>query len=77
MYLMLRDLLPSRETPVRTSCTRSFVQKSILGKYKEEGNELKKGALLAPKSDSEKALMLSVSRFNGVVENAFEGESTA
>ena len=46
--------------------------KSILGKYKEEGNELKKGALLAPKSDSEKALMLSVSRFNGVVENAFE-----
>ena len=46
--------------------------KSILGKYKEEGNELKKGALLAPKSDSEKALMLSASRFNGVVENAFE-----
>ena len=46
--------------------------KSILGKYKEEGNELKKGALLAPKSDSEKALMLSVSRFNGVVENSFE-----
>jgi len=46
--------------------------KSILGKYKEEGNELKKGALLAAKSDSEKALMLSVSRFNGVVENAFE-----
>ena len=46
--------------------------KSILGKYKEEGNELKKGARLAPKSDSEKALMLSVSRFNGVVENAFE-----
>ena len=44
--------------------------KSILGKYKEEGNELKKGALLAPKSDSEKALMLSVSRFNGVVEKA-------
>lgn len=26
MYSMLRDLLPSRETPVRTSCTRSFVQ---------------------------------------------------
>lgn len=46
--------------------------KSILERYAKEGGELKKGEILAPIGESEKSLMLAVSRFNGVVENAFE-----
>lgn len=46
--------------------------KSIINRYKESGKEVEKGKLLAPASASEKALMLVLSRFNTVVENAFD-----
>lgn len=46
--------------------------KSILGRYAAEGKTLPEGALLAPVSESEKALFLVLSRFNAMMENAFE-----
>lgn len=45
--------------------------KSILNRYQEEGGDLKKGALLAPTCESEKALMLELTNFAGAVEGAF------
>ncbi len=46
--------------------------KSILNKYKEAGNGLEGISIRPAVSDSEKALMLELSKFNGVMENAFE-----
>lgn len=46
--------------------------KSILSRYAQEGNELKKGVMLPAAGESEKSLMLSVAAFNGMMENAFE-----
>ena len=46
--------------------------KSILNRYTEEGNDVKDAALKAPISQSEKDLMLEVSKFNSVIVNAFE-----
>jgi len=46
--------------------------KSILNRYEEEGGDCTKGCMKGAVSDSEKALMLALSGFNGVVENAFE-----
>lgn len=46
--------------------------KSILGRYAQEGNTLKKGVMLPAAGESEKSLMLSVAGFNGMMENAFE-----
>lgn len=46
--------------------------KSILGRYSAEGGAVKKPAIRAAASDSEKALMLELSRLNAVMENAFE-----
>ncbi len=46
--------------------------KSILNRYVQEGGSLLSGKLLAPVNDSEKALMLLLSRFGATVENAFE-----
>ena len=46
--------------------------KSILNKYQAAGGSAAEGSILAAANDSEKALMLELSRFNGVMENAFE-----
>ncbi|MDO4344656.1 MAG: arginine--tRNA ligase [Eubacteriales bacterium] len=46
--------------------------KSILNKYKAAGGVESKGGILAAANDSEKALMLEISRFNSVMETAFE-----
>lgn len=46
--------------------------KSILNKYQAAGGSAAAGSMLAAANDSEKALMLELSRFNGVMENAFE-----
>lgn len=46
--------------------------KSILHKYDQEVGLSKEAGILPPHSDSEKALMLDISRFNGVIINAFE-----
>ncbi|MDD6066475.1 MAG: arginine--tRNA ligase [Firmicutes bacterium] len=46
--------------------------KSILARYTAEGGSLEQIRIHAPVSGSEKALMLAVSRFNAVMENAFE-----
>ena len=46
--------------------------KSILKKYQEEGGNAD-GAKIQPcENESEKALMLELTKFNGVMENAFE-----
>ncbi len=46
--------------------------KSILKKYQAEKNLPPQAKILAAHSDSEKALMLELCKFNGVMENAFE-----
>ena len=46
--------------------------KSILNKYKEAGKEAGKEAILPAHSESEKALMLELTRFNAMMENAYE-----
>ena len=46
--------------------------KSILNKYQAGGGTLEGYAIGKPASESEKALMLILSRFNSVMENAFE-----
>jgi arginyl-tRNA synthetase len=46
--------------------------KSILNKYQAGGGKLGTHAIGRPESGSEKALMLELSRFNSVMENAFE-----
>ena len=46
--------------------------KSILNKYQAGGGKLEGYAIGKPASESEKALMLVLSRFNSVMENAFE-----
>ena len=46
--------------------------KSILKKYAETGKSVDGKALQPSHSDSEKALMLELAKFNGVMENAFE-----
>lgn len=46
--------------------------KSILAKYKETKAEPVKGIVKAAVSDSEKALMLELTKFNTVIENAYE-----
>ena len=47
-------------------------EKSILNKYKEQGGNVEDITLLPATSDSEKALMLEVAKYNEVLENAFE-----
>ena len=46
--------------------------KSILNKYKEAGKEAGTAAILPAHSESEKALMLELTRFNAMMENAYE-----
>lgn len=46
--------------------------KSILNKYKEQGGSLASAVLREAESDSEKALMLELTRFNAMMENAYE-----
>lgn len=46
--------------------------KSILNKYRAAGKEPEKGTILGAANASEKSLMLELSRFNSVMENAFE-----
>ena len=46
--------------------------KSILNRYMEEGNDVATVVLKAPVSSSQKELMLEVSKFNGVIVNAFD-----
>lgn len=46
--------------------------KSILNKYKEQGGSLAAAVLREAESDSEKALMLELTRFNAMMENAYE-----
>lgn len=46
--------------------------KSILNKYQAEGKTAGESVISRPVSESEKALMLELTRFNGVIENAFE-----
>ena len=46
--------------------------KSILNKYREAGLDAKDAKILSARSESEKALMLEISKFNSVMENAFE-----
>ncbi len=46
--------------------------KSILKKYKESGAALREVSILPARSQSEKELMLELSKFNGILENAFE-----
>lgn len=46
--------------------------KSIMNKYAESGNSLEGCELLAQANPSEKALMLEVSKFNEVIENAYK-----
>ena len=46
--------------------------KSILNKYKEQGGSLESAVLKEAVSESEKALMLQLTKFSAMVENAFE-----
>ena len=46
--------------------------KSILNKYRENGGQTQDCVIRPAQSASEKALMLQLARFNGVMENAFE-----
>ena len=46
--------------------------KSILNKYKESGKSLENLVITGARSDSEKALMLEVTKYNAVIENAYE-----
>lgn len=46
--------------------------KSILARYQAEGGSLEGITIQTPNSESEKALMLALSKFNAVMENAFE-----
>ena len=46
--------------------------KSILNKYKEAGKDAGTAAILPAHSESEKALMLELTRFNAMMENAYE-----
>lgn len=46
--------------------------KSILNKYKEAEKNADAAEILAAHSDSEKALMLEIAKFNAMMENAFE-----
>ncbi len=46
--------------------------KSILKKYQAEKTLLEGAGILPARSDSEKALMLEISKFNGVMESAYE-----
>ncbi len=46
--------------------------KSILNKYQAGGGKIGAHQIRKPSGDSEKALMLELSRYNGVMENAFE-----
>lgn len=46
--------------------------KSILNRYKEEGGNPEKGKILGAANDSEKALMMVLSRLNSVIQPAFQ-----
>lgn len=46
--------------------------KSILNKYQADGGKAGADKIRKPSGESEKALMLELSRYNGVMENAFE-----
>lgn len=46
--------------------------KSILNKYKEQGGSLAAAVLREAEGNSEKALMLELTKFNGMMENAYE-----
>ena len=46
--------------------------KSILNKYRAGGNAVEKGHILVPASESEKALMLALTGFNSMIQQAFE-----
>lgn len=46
--------------------------KSIMNRYAEEGGDISSVSMIAPVGESEKALMLEASKFNGVIVNAFE-----
>ncbi|MGI6094158.1 MAG: arginine--tRNA ligase [Lachnospiraceae bacterium] len=49
--------------------------KSILGRYQEAGKDETAGVIRTAASESEKALMLQLSRFNSMIETAFEDKA--
>ena len=52
--------------------------KSILNKYRDNGGTVERSSPIRPAgSDSEKALMLELAKFNSVMENAFEEDRAA
>ena len=77
MSLTLTASLPSRETPAHDILYTIVRIKSILNKYQQAGNSLEGISIHKAANDSEKALMLEVSRFNSVMENAFEEDRAA
>ena len=46
--------------------------KSIMNKYRAGGNAVEKGHILVPAGESEKALMLALTGFNSMIQQAFE-----
>ena len=46
--------------------------KSILNKYRAGGNAVERGHILVPAGESEKALMLALTGFNSMIQQAFE-----
>ena len=46
--------------------------KSILNRYKEEGGDIQSGQILGAANDSEKALMMALSKLNSVIQPAFQ-----
>ena len=46
--------------------------KSILNKYQAQGGDVTKGRIPAAENDSQKTLELTLARFNGALENAFD-----
>ena len=71
IFLISTDLLLLREIQDHTFCIRSFRIKSILHKYHDLGKNADNSVITAAHSESEKNLMLELSKFNAVIEGAF------
>ena len=72
-YIFDIDRFTSFEGNTGTYILYTIVRiKSILNKYKEAGKEAGTAAILPAHSESEKALMLELTRFNAMMENAYE-----
>ena len=54
-------------------CVYTIVRmKSILAKYEQSGKSVDAGVIGAPETESQKALMLELARFNTSIRNAYE-----